>query len=533
MSRRLTVLRHGRDHWNVSGDETVTTVDRLRAELSGHAFRHLLGYGDARILTHRLETIGRPLKLGILLRALSRGGCRVEDEQGRHRPLSASLLARWTWQALREPFQKPALLRSIAEEVRAIEDASRGGRPVRFDRTAPAAYLRTDLSFGLKAGGSVGHIAGVINHLHEFVGRPIFLTTDLIPTVDPGIETHAVAPSESFWEYPELPTFVMNGEFRRTAARVLAARSLSLVYQRYSLNNFAGAQIALARRVPFVLEYNGSEVWMSRHWGSPLEYEALSERIELAVLAAADEVVVVSQAMADELAARGVPSRKILVNPNGVEPERYSPAVDGSVVRRRYGLEGRTVLGFIGTFGPWHGAEVLARAFGRMLAARPDYRSHVRLLMIDDGVKMPEVIRALDESGARDLSILAGIVPQEAGPAYLAACDVLVSPHVPNADGTPFFGSPTKLFEYMAMGKGIVASDLDQIGEILEHGRAARMVKPGDVEDLVSGMEALIDDGRLRERLGAEARRLVVERHTWHAHVRRIITRLQELVPAA
>ena len=58
------------------------------------------------------------------------------------------------------------------------------------------------------------------------------------------------------------------------------------------------------------------------------------------------------------------------------------------------------------------------------------------------------------------IAVLTGLVPQEDGPEHLAACDILASPHVPNADGTPFFGSPTKLFEYMAMGKGIVASNL-------------------------------------------------------------------------
>ena len=83
------------------------------------------------------------------------------------------------------------------------------------------------------------------------------------------------------------------------------------------------------------------------------------------------------------------------------------------------------------------------------------------------------------------------------------------------------------------MGRAIVASDLDQIGEILEHGRAARMVAPGNVVDLAAGIQALIDDPGLRGSLGAEARRFAIERHTWHEHVRRIVARLQELVPTA
>jgi glycosyltransferase involved in cell wall biosynthesis len=128
--------------------------------------------------------------------------------------------------------------------------------------------------------------------------------------------------------------------------------------------------------------------------------------------------------------------------------------------------------------------------------------------------------------------VLTGIVPQAEGPKYLAASDILASPHVPNADGTPFFGSPTKLFEYMAMGRAIVASDLDQVGEILEHGKAAQMAVPGSVDSLVAGLRALIDNPARRDELAKEARRLAVERHSWHEHTKRIVDALSARVPS-
>lgn len=532
--KRMTVLRHGSGRWEAGPSDTVATVDRLRAAArDGSLLLHLFRYDEARILTHRLETIGRPLKLALFLRVLSRGPCFVEDEGGRRRALSYSLIARWAWQAIREPFGKTELLRAIDAEIATLATRAQSEAPRRLLLAHQPLYLRTDLSFGLTAGGSVGHIAGVINHLHAFGGAPIMMTTDVVPTVDSSIEVHLVPPAEAFWEYPELPSLVMNTQFQRLAATAIASRPVSFVYQRYSLNSYAGARLAVQHGVPYVMEYNGSEIWMSRHWGSPLEHEALSERIELANLRIAELVVVVSQPMADELIPRGVPRDKILVNPNGVEPDRYSPDIDGSAIRAEHGLSGKTVIGFIGTMGPWHGAEVLAAAFAKLVAAHPKYRETLRLLMIGDGVKMAEVTAALEAGGVRDLTVLAGIVPQAEGPRYLAACDILASPHVPNPDGTPFFGSPTKLFEYMAMGKGIVASDLDQVGEILEHGRAAQMTVPGDVDSLVDGLRVLIEDPARRDALGAEARRLAVERHSWREHTRRIIQALTERVPVA
>jgi len=259
-----------------------------------------------------------------------------------------------------------------------------------------------------------------------------------------------------------------------------------------------------------------------------LIYEALSERIEILNLMAADMVVVVSRPMKDELVSRGIDAGKILVDPNGVDPQRYSPDVDGSGVRNRLSLHGKTIIGFIGTFGRWHGAEVLAEAFGRLLQEFPEYQDRVRLLMVGDGPNMSLVRDNLSKFNVADSSILTGLVPQDEGPAYLAASDILASPHVPNPDGTPFFGSPTKLFEYMAMGKGIVASDLDQIGEILEHDRTAWMVEPGDVRSLMLGLKTLIDDQDRRIRLGKAARDEVVVKYTWREHTRKIVERLKK-----
>ncbi len=501
--------------------------------LNGSVARHVFRYSEVELLTHRIAHISKPLLAALLVRGLSNGRSVFRDDAGQERQIGPQALLEYLLGFLRDVLRLPLLLLSVRRRIGSLESRSseRERLPV-LELARPPLYLRSDLVFGVRSGGSVGHIAGVLNHLGELTGPPVFVTTDRIPTVQADIETHVVAPGSDFCGFEEAPGLHFNRLFLSRARAALAGRPVAFVYQRYGLYNLTGLELASELGVPFVLEYNGSEVWISRNWGKPLRYERTARRIEDLLLRAAHLIVVVSRPLRDDLVGRGIPEERILVNPNGVDPDRYSPAVDGTPVRRARGLEGKRVLGFIGTFGRWHGAEVLADAFGRLMARRPEWRSTVRLLMIGDGLTMGETRERLDRHGVRDLAVLTGLVPQEEGPAHLAACDVLVSPHVGNPDGTPFFGSPTKVFEYMAMGKPIVASRLDQIGEILRHGETAWMYPPGDVDGLVAALDHLLSHESLGQSLGRAARHEVVERHTWREHTRRIVERLQSRLRA-
>jgi len=532
VSARITIVRPGLPLPRPARGELAVSFDDFRKwVLTGRVFRHIARHGEGRLLVPRLETAGRPLPLGLALRALSRGRLYLEDVHGRTREVGATTLARWVGQIATEPFRVTGLLRRIDRSLARLEgDLRRPSRVPPLNLAASPAYLRTDLSFDVRAGGSVAHTAGVINHFEPLTGAPIVLTTASIPTLRPDIETHDIVPDEAFWNFRELPGFLLNQTLDATARRVLGPRTLAFVYQRYTLNTYAGIQLARAQGVPLLTEYNGSEVWVARHWGRPLKYERLSARIELLNLRAADLISVVSRRLARELIDRGIEAHKILVNPNGVDPERYRPDVHADPIRARYGLSDKTVIGFIGTFGPWHGAEVLAKAVVRLLQDRPRLRETSRVLWIGDGVTLPHVRTIVRAGGAADACVFTGLVPQEAGAAHLAACDILVSPHVPNPDGSPFFGSPTKLFEYMAMGRGIVASDLEQIGEVLEEGHTALLVPPGDPHALAVAIARMIDEPALRETLGSQARGAVLARYTWREHVRRTIERLQVLV---
>jgi glycosyltransferase involved in cell wall biosynthesis len=384
-------------------------------------------------------------------------------------------------------------------------------------------YLRSQLWLGLQGGGSVAHTAGVVGALQAV-----------------GIEVHAVASDELAGV--EAPTRIVRPEcwfdgVLREAEELAYAVPFSLavlraarevrpdaIYQRHATFNCTGALVARLLGVPLVLEFNSSEVWKGRYWGG-LRLTGLAELAERINLRAADLVVVVSRAVRDQLLDGGLDPNKVLVNPNGVEPRRFRPDLGGNAVRSRLGLQWSTAIGFSGTFGVWHGVPTLAAALPRILVARP----HARALLIGDGPLRRLVEEALAREGLQSRVALTGLVPFADMPDYLAACDIVLSPHGRQADGGEFFGSPTKLYEYMASGRAIVASAVGQIAESLRDGKTALLVPPDDPDALCQAVLRLVDDAGLRTQLGSAARAEAERIHTWRGNADRLLEALRRL----
>ena len=379
-------------------------------------------------------------------------------------------------------------------------------------------FLRATPGPGTQAGGASSHINGFISAARNQGASVSVISNDYIAGLDHTDIPLTVVHLEATGLTRSAFDLRNNLLFTTGALEVIKKRTPDFIYQRYSRFTWAGVTASLLFKRPLFLEYNGSEVWVGKHWDDAGMFDLL-ERFERLNLEAAARVFVVSEVERQNLLRVGVADKKIVVNPNGVDAERFKPGIGGEKARSELGIDAdEQLVGFVGTFGPWHGVLELAKA---ITLVPPDYR--LRFLLIGTGKLKNETEQMIQNAGLADKVIFTGVVPHERVPVLLDACDILVAPHIPLADGSDFFGSPTKLFEYMAMGKGIVASRLGQIGEVLVHEETALLVEPGDSNQLADAIVQLARSPETRNRLGENARRVAIEKYTWNHNARRVL----------
>ena len=291
-----------------------------------------------------------------------------------------------------------------------------------------------------------------------------------------------------------------------------------LIYERYSLWSAAGVRAARHLGLPCVIEVNAPLVEEQMAYRQLVQGET-ARKIEAEVFAKADALMVVSRPLKNYAVGRGAVAQRVHVVGNAVDVERFHPGVAPARVP---GIPDRAfVLGFCGSLKRWHGVDVLMTAFRELQSRVPE----AHLLIVGDGPKHGWIEGFVQGAKLTDSVTMTGWRPHEALPGLIARMDVATAPY-PQSEQHYF--SPLKLFEYMAMGRAIVASRIGQTAEVIIDGRNGLLVPPGDGCALAEAVTALRAQPETARRLAAGAAE-EGRKHNWRRNARVVLDAVRAL----
>jgi glycosyltransferase involved in cell wall biosynthesis len=322
----------------------------------------------------------------------------------------------------------------------------------------------------------------------------------------------------------ELRNLSYNVTLYERARDYLLLCNVDFIYERYSLFSCAGIRLARELQVPHILEVNAPLAYEQEKMRG-LELKELARETERRIFGETDRVIAVSRRLQEYAVSCGVPESRIHVLPNAVDPQRFTPLRPAGqrdkTVRAQYQLESKRVIGFVGSLKPWHGTGTLFEAFRRLhAAATQGQAANTHLLIVGDGPGREELEKYAYAHGLNGAVTFTGNVSYDDIPQYLAAMDIAVAPYVANEN---FYYSPIKIFEYMAMGKPVVAGSIGQVEEVIADGETGLLFEPGNISQLAAALAKLVDDSQLCRRLGEKARTWVLQERTWKNNARQVI----------
>ncbi|MES2680998.1 MAG: glycosyltransferase family 4 protein [Bacteroidota bacterium] len=303
------------------------------------------------------------------------------------------------------------------------------------------------------------------------------------------------------------------------AARLLEKKideiNPDLVYERGAYLQLSGVRVVKVKGITHFMELNApfiDEVRDFEQAGTLLLRKA--KRAEKMQVQSPDLVYVVSSALKSYYASFTKQPEKILVVPNSVNPDYLKVnTVARQGLMDEYNLHNKKIIGFVGSIFPYHGVDILIRAFSKIAREFAD----VTLLIVGDGIILND-LKDLSRREQMDERILfAGSRAHSEVFTWIDMMDICVMAK------SNWYGSPVKIFEYGAMGKGIVAPNTIPVKDVMENNVDGILIEP-DEAGLQKALKKLLEDNHLRETLASNFKKKVLTTYTWKKTAERIIT---------
>ncbi len=299
----------------------------------------------------------------------------------------------------------------------------------------------------------------------------------------------------------------------RATLRHAKAYRPNIIYER-RFSPKLGSIVSLLTRVPYFLEING----LPEYEGAPSRsavVRGMGGRFMRPAYRVAKRIIVPSERLADLLGSLlSLPRRSFSVIQNGVDLSLFEGR-DRTAARRLLGLPlNKKIVVYVGKLAAWQGLETLvdcAQHLGQI--------SEIHVLLVGDGPLRESLLARIATKHLDETVGFTGPVPHEKIPTFLAAADVCVAPFSRSRNDLVGI-SPIKLFEYLAAGRSVVASDVSGVREIVQD--AGILVAPDSATALASAISDLLSDSARLTRLEKRAAELAAG-NSWEDRARAIL----------
>jgi len=384
-------------------------------------------------------------------------------------------------------------------------------------------FWRVGFYGALTEGGVASLYLGLVNAFVKMGHKTIFASSG--PMILPDeTDFYLIEYSKLLRNLPEVLTFPYNESSLKKILRIVEANEPHFFYLHHHDFHYGGAKLKEKTGLPFILHFDSIEYWVKKNWGK-LYFGNLLKWCELIEVNQADAIVTISDVLKKQACEfYKIPPEKVYSVPNGVDIESFNPDIDGTEIRKKYGLDNKFIVGYSGTFNPYHGVDLIARAAKHILNEVPNSA----IFFIGDGALRDKVEEILKKDGIREKVVITGLVPYSEIPKYLAACNVMLSPII-HKHNDEFFGTPIKHYEYKAMGKPIIASNIGTLKDFFEHQFNSYVIESGNVDEIVEAVKYLYYNPDFAEFIARNARQDAVQKHSWQVNAKKIIQIYQEI----
>lgn len=280
-----------------------------------------------------------------------------------------------------------------------------------------------------------------------------------------------------------------------------------IFYERNNLFLLSGKWLKAKTGIPFILEVN-APLADERHNHGHLSLYNFAKSMEAKVWNSADALIPVSQALADIVMQAGVRPELIHVMHNGIDPDKFPGDLSNAPnIQQDLALEGKTILGFTGYVRDWHKLDQVIQVI-----ADDNGKHNLHMLVIGDGPDVPPCKMLAEKLSVSDRVSFVGIIGREQVAAYVSLFDIALQPAVTD------YASPLKIFEYLALGKAIIAPSQPNICEILTDGKESLLFDPDQEDSFKLKLIELIENKDFRQIASKEAMRTIEEKNFYWTH---------------